>query len=70
MRLRSIVFCYRDYLTKRPRNNTTRLLAISSTHHCVSLTTPSLTIGENGAIVSIKYILDERKRTLLIDVTL
>jgi hypothetical protein len=49
----SIVFSDGYYLTKGPGDNAACLLVLSSTHHGVSLTTSSLPICENSAIVSI-----------------
>lgn len=70
MCLWSIIFSYGYYLTKSPWDDAAWLLALSSTHHGVSLTASSLTVCKNGAIVPIEYVLNKRKCALLIDVTL
>ena len=49
-----IVFRLGDYLTEGPWNDTAGLLAICSSHHGVSFSTASLSVGEDGAIVSVK----------------
>jgi hypothetical protein len=68
--LRSIIFCYRYYLTKGSWNYTSRLFAFVSAHHCMGLSTAGLSICEDGSIISIKNILDKRKSALLIDIAL
>ena len=47
--------CY--YLTKRSGNDSSRLLGIIAAHHGVCLTTTRLTIGKNGAVVAIQYVI-------------
>ena len=48
-------YCY--YLTESSGNDSSRLLGLIATHHCVGLTTTRLTIGKNGAIVAIQYVI-------------
>ncbi len=63
----NIVFCNCYDLTKSSWNDSFQLLIIRNTHHSVSLTTASLSIGKDGPIVSVKNAIDERKSALLIN---
>ena len=55
-----------DYLTECPRNDASALFSRGA-HHSMGLATASLPVGENGAIIPIKYIVDKREGTLLIN---
>lgn len=63
----NIIFCNCYDLTKGSWNDSFQLLIIRNTHHCVSLTTSSLSVGKNRPVVSIKNTIDERKSALLIN---
>ena len=51
-------------------NNAPKFRITWYTKHCVSLSTPCLTICENGSIVTFDYRFYERKSTLIIDLLL
>lgn len=51
-------------------NNAPKFRITWYTKHCVSLSTPSLTVGENGSIVTFDYRFYEGKSTLIIDLLL
>lgn len=67
MSFRCIILGECDYLTEGTGYNAARLLTVSTAHHRMGLAAACLPIGEDGAIVSIKYTLDQRKGALLID---
>ena len=54
MSLSSIVLCLGNYLTESSRNYTTVLFALVSSHHSVRFTATGLSVGKDGAIVSIQ----------------
>ena len=51
-------------------DNAPKFRIIWNTKHCVSLSTPSLTISENGSIIPFDYRFNEGKSTLIIDLLL
>ncbi len=55
---------------KRPGNDTFRFIAITTTHHGMSLATSCLSICKNGAVISFKYIINKGKGSLFIYVAL
>lgn len=57
-------------LTKCPGYDAFAAFTLIGSHHCVSLATSGLTIGENGAIVSLNNTVNEWKSSFLIDVAL
>lgn len=57
MSFTTITFCDRHYLTKSSRNYAFAFFT-ASPHHRVRFTTPSLTIRENGTVISIKHIVN------------
>lgn len=57
-------------LTKCPRYDAFATFTFIGSHHCVSFATSSLTIGENGAIVSLNNTVNKWKSGFLIDVAL
>ena len=57
-------------LMKRPGNDTFRFIAITTTHHGMSLATSCLSICKNGAVISFKYIINKGKGSLFIYVAL
>ena len=67
MRLLRIVFGDGHDLTESSGNDASVLLKVVETHHCVGLSAPSLTIGENGAVVAVENRLDESKGALFVD---
>lgn len=52
------------------RNNAPKFRITWYTKHCVSLSTPSLTVCKNGSIVTFDYRFYEGKSTLIIDLLL
>ena len=60
-----VIFGDSDYLAEGSRNDSSWLL-VASSHHSMRLTTSSLPIGKDGAIVAIKYTLHKGEGTLLI----
>lgn len=62
-----IVVCYGNNLLESSGDDSLGLLAIVASHHCMGLSTSCLPIGEDGAIVAFKDIVDQGKGTLLVD---
>lgn len=50
--------CKGDDLTKGSRDNTFGILIIIRPHHSMSFSTTSLTISEDGSIISLQYIIN------------
>lgn len=65
-----IIFSDGYDLTKRTRNDAFALLVLVATHHRVCLATACLPVCEDGPIVSIQHIVDQRECALLVDQTL
>ena len=62
-----LIFCYRYDLAESSRNDSLHLLIVRNIHHCVSLSTPSLTVSEYRAIISIENTVDEWKSALFVN---
>ena len=62
-----LIFSNRYYLTKRSRNDSSCLLAIITTHHSMRLSTSSLSISKDSAIVSFEHTVDQGEGALFID---
>ena len=62
-----LIFCNRYDLAESSWDDSLELLIVGNTHHCVSLSTPSLTISEYGAIISIENTVDEWKCALFVN---
>ena len=61
------IFCNCYDLTECSWNDSFQLLIVRNAHHCVSFAASSLTVCENGAVVSIEDTVDERKSALFVN---
>ena len=62
-----LIFCNCYDLAECSRNDSLQLLIVRNTHHCVGLSTSSLTVSEYGAIISIENTVNEWKSALFIN---
>lgn len=66
MSFRIVAFCYRHDLAESSGNDTFSFLSARS-HHSVSLSTSSLPICEDGAVIPIQYTVYKSEGTLFIN---
>jgi hypothetical protein len=59
-----LIFCNCYDLTQSSRDDSLHLLIVGNTHHCVGLSSPSLTVSEYRAIMSIENTVDGWKSAL------
>lgn len=66
MSLGVIAFCDCHYLFESSGNNSLALVRVG-THHGMGFSTTCLPVRKYGAVISIKYIVNQREGTLLIN---
>lgn len=57
-------------LLEGSRNDPSGVLVLVSSHHGMSLSAPGLSVGEDGAVVSLDDVVDERESALFVDKSL